>query len=1097
MIRKKRMSKGIAKILSGLLVFGMVAGLVPAAPGGTVHAKASDVSEPGVAVYATKEQLMTAFMPDENGTNANVGKLLFGKNASGNAQDWYILGKDAGVKNGDNTIIFAASPMTTVNFNGLNEKDYMIEYGTYADGAPARVCANHYGASNLRVTLQGMAINKDYFSDAEQTLMQATTVTTTDKKAKKDYTTTDKLYALEGVNDAIILKAGSNNSVQLQRSVYWSEDEFWLRSPYESSYSGTHDYTANYTSTKEQKVSGDQVDENYAIRPAANLDLSNVLFASAATCNDGTINIGEAMTLRLDGKNKGIGTVTYNASTKKIKVDRGNTTDRVYLMAQCKLGGQESLDGCTIYKSQDVTMFSDDVDLSKCKIWLETTDADGMIYAVEATEENGGTPAEEHTGIHSIDLPSGAWQGVDSLDKISDAGYYYLTDNVSLTESWTPQNNVVLCLNGKTITMNADDKAVIEVDSNNSFTLCDCKGEGKVTHGTKLDGTNKYSGSGVNVKGTFTMYGGSISGNTADQGGGVYNRGTFNMNGGTITSNIAINGGGVYINKGTFNMYGGTITGNKAEQTNGTAYGGGVYINKGTFTMSGGEITKNTATVGGGGVFNEGTFTMSAGTTISENKAYGGGGVFNGNGTFTMSGGTISRNELVGPASNLSGGGVFSQGGTFTMSGGTITGNKAKEYGGGVFINTGTFTMSGGEITSNSSESCGGGVCYSSSRLFKMSGTVNITENKVGTTPNNLYLWNGQQVSASGLTSGAKIGVTTQIAPTNDSSVPITSDSVSANCFSSDNSDYETAIDENSKVVLKKKAAVEAPSITKQPQPVSVKVGETATFTVEAAGEGLSYQWMVDKNDNRGFVDIAGATSESYTLNAISKEYNGYRYQCMVSIPSGHTGHTISDCVTLTVTEDAAPTPSPNPTPNPEPTPTPAPNPAPEATTPTPDPAPATSTPAASTTTAPASSAAAAPAQVTYDILDGAGSSWTQNTDGSLAIRGSGEISKFREVKVDGVTVDPVNYTVTEGSTIITFKPEYLKSLSAGNHSFELVWTDGTAATNFTVAENADQSAKSPKTGEDFSRTLCTVLLMVSCAGLAGMFVRRKKSSLR
>ena len=129
--------------------------------------------------------------------------------------------------------------------------------------------------------------------------------------------------------------------------------------------------------------------------------------------------------------------------------------------------------------------------------------------------------------------------------------------------------------------------------------------------------------------------------------------------------------------------------------------------------------------------------------------------------------------------------------------------------------------------------------------------------------------------------------------------------------------------------------------------------------------------------------------------------------------------------------------------------------------------------------------------------MDGAGSSWTQNTDGSLAIRGSGEISKFREVKVDGVTVDPVNYTVTEGSTIITFKPEYLKSLSAGNHSFELVWTDGTAATNFTVAENADQSAKSPKTGEDFSMALCTAFLMLSCAGLAGMFVRRKKSCLR
>ena len=215
------------------------------------------------------------------------------------------------------------------------------------------------------------------------------------------------------------------------------------------------------------------------------------------------------------------------------------------------------------------------------------------------------------------------------------------------------------------------------------------------------------------------------------------------------------------------------------------------------------------------------------------------------------------------------------------------------------------------------------------------------------------------------------------------------------------------------------------------------------------------------------------------------------------------TNHNASSIAAITVpdgdTSVSNPTPTPTPTPNPTPetttpTPNPAPNPTPEATTPTPDPAPATSTSAASTTTAPA---AAAPAQVTYDILDGAGSSWTQNTDGSLAIRGSGEISKFREVKVDGVTVDPVNYAVTEGSTIITFKPEYLKSLSAGNHSFELVWTDGTAATNFTVAENADQSAKSPKTGEDFSMALCTALLMVSCAGLAGIFARRKKGSLR
>ena len=858
MIRKKRISKGIAKILSGLLVFGMVAGLVPEVPGQTVHAKAAEISEPGVAVYATKEQLMTAFTPDASGTNTNVGKLLFGKNASGTAQDWYILGKDNGVQE-DNTIIFAASPMATVNFNGLNKKDYMIEYGTYADGDPAEVCANHYGASNLRETLQRMASDKDYFSDAEQTLMQATTVTTTDKKAKKDYTTTDKLYALEGVDDAIILKAGSNNSVQLQRSVYWSEDEFWLRSPYESSYGSTHDYTANYTSTKEQKVSGNQVDEIYAIRPATNLNLSNVLFASAVSVKSGRIE--EAMTLRLDGKNKGIGTATYNALTKEIKVNRGDTADTVNLIVQYKSGGQETLYGCPIERSQDVKLPYEDVDLSKCKIWLETTSG-GMIYAVEATEENGGTTAEEHTGSHLIDLPQGAtWTGINSLDNNLSAGYYYLTDNVNLTETWIPQNNVVLCLNGKKITMNAK-QDVIFVMPGRTFTLTDCQEiAGEITH-------NKgKTGRGINNEGTFIMCGGVISNN---------------------------------------------------DKSLGT----------------------------GGGVYNEGYFELSGSAVIS--------------------------------------------------------GNNAGDEGGGIY-NTGTLIMSGGTIEKNHSGRGKGGGIYSNGNIV-LSGSPNI----VGNTAPNLYLVSEKLVSASGLAAGVKIRINTEAVPTDTTPVIITNDKVTENYFISENSAYETAINSEGYIVMNLKGASPAPKPNPEPTP--------------------------------------------------------------------------------------NPEPEPTPTPTPEPSPTPDPNPTPEATTPTPDPAPATSTPAASTTTAPA---AAAPAQVTYDILDGAGSSWTQNTDGSLAIRGSGEISKFREVKVDGVTVDPVNYTVTEGSTIITFKPEYLKSLSAGKHSFELVWTDGTAATNFTVAENADQSAKSPKTGEDFSMALCTALLMVSCAGLAGMLAKRKRNHAR
>ena len=738
------------------------------------------------------------------------------------------------------------------------------------------------------------------------------------------------------------------------------------------------------------------------------------------------------------------------------------------------------------------------------------------------------------------------WTGIDSLDNKLNAGYYYLTDNVDLTDTWTPQDGVVLCLNGKKITMNAD-KDVIGVNGNNHFTLCDCKDSGIVTHGTKPDGKTKYSGGGVTVTGIFIMYGGTICNNNSTYGGGVYifSTGALEMFGGKISENEASYGGGVCGDGQKVTMKGGIISNNTSREN-----GGGVYLARGTFEMSGGTITKNTS------------------------KMLGGGGVYKAAGTFNMSGGAA----IIDNTSTSSGGGVYNATGTFNMSGGEIKENKSDTKGGGVYNESNSsakIIMSGqAEISNNQAASAGGGVFVSANDATTLSDAVKITGNTVRSIDNNLYLSSNTTLQAACLNgSEAIVGVTTETEPTENSPVTITSDDARTQGFRSDRDEYELECS-NGHVVMKKKKtctvevyitknvikqqgsgeleqtvtegsnivpivleaatgyyfkdedisklntasvkvtklvddgsriqiectpnndivisllafekpAIEKPKIIKQPQPVSVKVGETATFTVEAAGEGLSYQWQI-KAGKGGWDDITDANTSSYTTTAVVPNCNGFEYRCVVSNSAGSVN---SGSATLTVDTTIPPTPEPNPEPKPEPTPNPEPAP-----NPTPDPAPATTTPAASTTAAPAASA---PAQVTYNILDGAGSSWTQNTDGSLAIRGSGEISKFREVKVDGVTVDPVNYTVTEGSTIITFKPEYLKSLSAGNHSFELVWTDGTAATNFTVAENADQSAKSPKTGEDFSMALCTALLMVSCAGLAGIFVRRKKGSLR
>ena len=195
---KHNFKKGMAFVLS----LAMVAGLVPAMSGGanTVQAATGSGTEPSVTAYATKAQLMTAFTPDANGTATTKGKLVFGKKSDGTtAQEWYILGKDEGVS-GDNTIIFAANPIATgqkFNSDISNKNDENLWSDcVYSEAAITEVYANHYGASELRDTLQGMATNTSYFTSAEQGLMNATTVTTKDLKNSATYTTTDKLYAL-------------------------------------------------------------------------------------------------------------------------------------------------------------------------------------------------------------------------------------------------------------------------------------------------------------------------------------------------------------------------------------------------------------------------------------------------------------------------------------------------------------------------------------------------------------------------------------------------------------------------------------------------------------------------------------------------------------------------------------------------------------------------------------------------------------------------------------------------------------------------------------------------------------------------------------
>lgn len=84
------------------------------------------------------------------------------------------------------------------------------------------------------------------------------------------------------------------------------------------------------------------------------------------------------------------------------------------------------------------------------------------------------------------------------------------------------------------------------------------------------------------------------------------------------------------------------------------------------------------------------------------------------------------------------------------------------------------------------------------------------------------------------------------------------------------------------------------PTITTQPSNQSVSVGQTATFSVIATGQGtLTYQWKKDG------VDISGATSASYTTPVLVLADNASTYSVKVS--DSTSASVTSTSATLTV----------------------------------------------------------------------------------------------------------------------------------------------------------------------------------------------------
>ncbi|MBR6512142.1 MAG: InlB B-repeat-containing protein [Clostridia bacterium] len=92
-----------------------------------------------------------------------------------------------------------------------------------------------------------------------------------------------------------------------------------------------------------------------------------------------------------------------------------------------------------------------------------------------------------------------------------------------------------------------------------------------------------------------------------------------------------------------------------------------------------------------------------------------------------------------------------------------------------------------------------------------------------------------------------------------------------------------------------------------------------------------------------------------------------------------------------------------------------------------------------------------------YNVTEGKGQSVDPNSGKDLVFRIDADFSLFKnggKVFIDETAVDKSNYKATEGSTVITFPAKYVSTLTPGEHTLKVVFSDGGEATaNFTVEE--------------------------------------------
>ena len=95
-------------------------------------------------------------------------------------------------------------------------------------------------------------------------------------------------------------------------------------------------------------------------------------------------------------------------------------------------------------------------------------------------------------------------------------------------------------------------------------------------------------------------------------------------------------------------------------------------------------------------------------------------------------------------------------------------------------------------------------------------------------------------------------------------------------------------------------------------------------------------------------------------------------------------------------------------------------------------------------------------------IMDGTDAEYTAGSSKGVTIHCLYDLENLVSVAMDSEIVDPANYSLSEGSTILTFAPAYLDTLPAGEHTVTLNYKNATATAMLTILADPDEPVTEP-----------------------------------